>query len=410
MLKTFIQEYKNGQRPEDSVISVNTMRSVQEGNEDLWKQVASELEDAGITEEQVNQNKTTITEWIIKALSKGSVEHCSLVSLSFHTAREPRTTNSLTSGQTLNTVSSLAINEFPGPEFLGTLGWAKDVLAHLERVEEPRDGFCLELLQEHILRLIGVLANVQSSGAQDMTSLYYHEKVVRKDQMVPTLAQLSNSLVQAELFLNASADDEDISINQQVSLELNEEENVEISIVDVCDEICKDTSTLEEVFSRMSSFFLCDLEDQLKLLVREVSNGNLPKGTLESWDDLASTLCEEGHLQIEELISHQTSVQSLLKVLIEEDERLELTYVTEFGSEALESSKSKPESSLQSPGMGSSATGRTSVSDAVNNYSLSGESESTSKNGQKPVVAPVFQRAAVLFVDWADEGREPEIY
>jgi hypothetical protein len=385
------------------------MRSVQEGNEDLWKQVASELEDAGITEEQVNQNKTTITEWIIKALSNGSAEHCSLVSLSFHTARESRHSNSLTSGQTLNTASSLAINEFPGPEFLRTLHWAKDMIAHLERIEEPWDGSYLELLQEHILRLVTVLANVQSSGTQDMTSLYYHEKVVRKDQMIPTLIQLSNSLMQAELYLNASRDDEDISTHQLIGAETNEEGIVDISIVDICDEICKDTSTLEQVFSHMNSFFLCDLEDQIKLLVRKVSNRNLPKGTLESWDDLVSTLCEEGHLQMEEINSHQTSVQSLLKVLIEEDERLEMTYVTEFGSEALESSKSKPDSSLQSPGRGSSGTGGTSFSDVVNNNSMSGESESISKNMQEPVVAPAFQRLAVLFVDWADEGRQPNI-
>jgi hypothetical protein len=105
---------------------METIKTIEEGNEDVWKELGQELEDAGITEEQINDNKQFITEWIKQAILTGNVENRSLTSVSFHTASE---------GAPSTVLSSLTLTgddvqpgvDFPGDEFLLTKDLAHSV-------------------------------------------------------------------------------------------------------------------------------------------------------------------------------------------------------------------------------------------------------------------------------------------
>ena len=116
LLRGLVEDIKSG-RHEGSVISIETMKSVQEGNEDAWDEIRAELEDSGITEEQINENKQFIANYIIEAIQSHKVELGSLDAVSFVTAAEG--TGSLLSGHTLS-ADRADTYDFPGAEFRAT--------------------------------------------------------------------------------------------------------------------------------------------------------------------------------------------------------------------------------------------------------------------------------------------------
>lgn len=95
---------------------METIKTIEEGNEDVWKELGQELEDAGITEEQINDNKQFITQWIKQAILTGNVENRSFTSVSFHTASEGAPSTVL-SNLTLTGDDVLPGVNFPGDEF-----------------------------------------------------------------------------------------------------------------------------------------------------------------------------------------------------------------------------------------------------------------------------------------------------
>jgi hypothetical protein len=143
LLRDFLKDRTTG-RNEGSIISVDTMRSVQQGNDDVWrevlKEVSEELEEAGITEEQFNEKKQYITDWIIRAFQTGSLEHGSLRSVSFYTATEGGA-GSISSGQTLGGESIPAALDFPGDSFRST----KDLAHTVDRVYKAAPPEFLEV-------------------------------------------------------------------------------------------------------------------------------------------------------------------------------------------------------------------------------------------------------------------------
>jgi hypothetical protein len=116
LLRALVEDFKAG-RHEGSLISVETMKSVQEGNEDAWDEIRSELKESGITEDEIIENKQFIANYIIEAIQSHRVELGSLDEASFVTAAEGA--NSALSGQTLR-ADRAGIFDFPGVEFRAT--------------------------------------------------------------------------------------------------------------------------------------------------------------------------------------------------------------------------------------------------------------------------------------------------
>jgi hypothetical protein len=115
LLRQFLQQWKQGEL-EGSIVSMETIKTIEDGNDDVWRELGKELEDAGITEEQINDNKQFITEWIKQAILTGNVENRSLGSASFHTASEGAPSTIL-STLTLTGDDIPPSFDFPGDEF-----------------------------------------------------------------------------------------------------------------------------------------------------------------------------------------------------------------------------------------------------------------------------------------------------
>ncbi len=87
LLRGFLEDHK-AQRHEASILSLDTVLSIQQGDDDVWKDLKNELENAGITEEQITENKQFITEWIVNAIQSGGLQERSMITGSFHTATD----------------------------------------------------------------------------------------------------------------------------------------------------------------------------------------------------------------------------------------------------------------------------------------------------------------------------------
>ena len=122
LLRAFLEDQKAG-RYEGSILSLKTAQSLQQGKDDVWKEVKDELQDAGITEEQITGNKQFISEWIIKAINSGQLGEGSVFSGSFHTA----TDGSI--GQNLSTTTTLIGKLPPDLDFPGTdFRWTRELV------------------------------------------------------------------------------------------------------------------------------------------------------------------------------------------------------------------------------------------------------------------------------------------
>ena len=73
MLQQLMLERQSGLR-EGSVISLESIASAEEGDEDIWYQIGRELEDVGITPDMLNEHRPYITAWIMEALSSGNLD------------------------------------------------------------------------------------------------------------------------------------------------------------------------------------------------------------------------------------------------------------------------------------------------------------------------------------------------
>jgi len=59
---------------EGSVVTVKAMEAAQGGDENIWREISRELEDAGITEQMINEHREFITAWVIKAMGSNQLE------------------------------------------------------------------------------------------------------------------------------------------------------------------------------------------------------------------------------------------------------------------------------------------------------------------------------------------------
>jgi hypothetical protein len=115
LLRQFFDAWKRGEL-EGSIVSMETIKTIEQGNDDVWREFGKELEDAGITEDQINENKQQITEWIKQAIMTGNAENRSLASVSFYTASEGAP-STVMSGLTLTGEDISPNFDFPGDYF-----------------------------------------------------------------------------------------------------------------------------------------------------------------------------------------------------------------------------------------------------------------------------------------------------
>lgn len=76
LLQQLVLDHQLGHR-EGSAISNANLVSAEEGDEDIWRQIARELDDVGITSDLVREHRTYITDWIKMALETGELAEAS---------------------------------------------------------------------------------------------------------------------------------------------------------------------------------------------------------------------------------------------------------------------------------------------------------------------------------------------
>jgi hypothetical protein len=77
LLGDFLQEFREGKR-QDSVISCETVDSLDLEDEETWRTIRKDLEEIGITVAAFDANKTFIFDWFTKAFASGAFEEQSL--------------------------------------------------------------------------------------------------------------------------------------------------------------------------------------------------------------------------------------------------------------------------------------------------------------------------------------------
>ena len=73
LLQQLVLDHQLGLR-EGSVISTDNLVSAEEGDEDIWRQIARELDDVGVTSDLVREHRAYITDWIRMALETGELK------------------------------------------------------------------------------------------------------------------------------------------------------------------------------------------------------------------------------------------------------------------------------------------------------------------------------------------------
>jgi hypothetical protein len=60
-------DIQSGKR-EGSVITISSMKAAQGGDENIWREISRDLEDAGVTHDMISEHRGFITTWVINAL------------------------------------------------------------------------------------------------------------------------------------------------------------------------------------------------------------------------------------------------------------------------------------------------------------------------------------------------------
>ena len=76
LLQQLVLDHQLGRR-EGSVISSDNLVSAEDGDEDIWRQIARELDDVGITSDLIREHREYITDWIRMALETGELKEAS---------------------------------------------------------------------------------------------------------------------------------------------------------------------------------------------------------------------------------------------------------------------------------------------------------------------------------------------
>ena len=105
------------------MLSVDTIRSIQKGDDNIWKGIQKDFEAASITHEQLNEHRKLITNTLVKAIQSGGIEQNSTIAASFHTATDGGS-NRYSGSTVLSGTNLPPALDFPGTEFQ----WCKDLV------------------------------------------------------------------------------------------------------------------------------------------------------------------------------------------------------------------------------------------------------------------------------------------
>jgi hypothetical protein len=237
-------------------------------------------------------------------------------------------------------------------------------------------------------------------SAGDTNSLYYHERLSRKGQMIPILSQLDESLktLQAavEKFQEPITEDD-----HSGSWDSSSHSFEEAQIASGC--TTKRSMELSSLFQGLGTLVLCNLDDRITQILKETKDRQRSISILHDWDELEMELIDNELISAEDVQHHKGAIISFMKQLVEDKEDAERIYHTISNSDTLElSSHSKsnilPERAgpITRNSEGPASESGQSVS------SLTGSLVESSWNGVGLSVRP--KRISVLFVDWDNTG------
>lgn len=250
--------------------------------------------------------------------------------------------------------------------------------------------------------MLSVCREVEYS-AGDTGSLYYHERLSRKGQMIPILSQLDEHLkllqvVVAEFQEPTTEDDESGPWNSNCpSFE---------DAQSASESMTKHSKELSSLFKDLGTLVLCNLDDRITQILNETKDRQRSSSILHDWDELEAELIDDELISARDTQQHKGAIVSFMKRLVEEKEAAERMYMTFSNSDTLEeSSHSK---SHASPVQSSPVTKNSEALASDLGQSVSSHLESLPESGWRgvrPSVRP--KRISVLFVDWDNTGSFP---
>jgi hypothetical protein len=233
-------------------------------------------------------------------------------------------------------------------------------------------------------------------GTQELQSLYYLEKLTRKETMEATLRALNDSLKQiqelVDKFKSRTTEDE---------IEWVVDESTMQTVQNATKDLAKQTSDLDLLFRDLGTLILASLEDRLKSILQETKDGRRQHTILHSWDELEVELADGHDVRIDDVRNHRSCILSWVKLVTEEQEssrRDSLAF-----SDTFQDSINSPLHSTSSP--------KVAFQKSEGSVSEIGHSRSSFTGSLPSEVAWTGhgltdkpKRASVLFVDWNNEG------
>ena len=385
------------------MLSADTIRSIQKGDDDIWKEIQKDFESAGITEEQLNEHRKLVTETIVKAVQSGGIEQNSTIAASFHTATDGGS-HPYSGSTTLSGTNVPPALDFPGTEF----HWCKDLVSSVDELyrDAPEQYSALQAQLRYLnspfpSRLLTSISETRSviieigRAKHDMKSLSYHEYLTRKSVMLPTLEKMTHilkSLQKQEGLVKTLVQGSETEFEWAIEGELMSEidllrHNLELSSLE-----------LRSVFGDIDTMLLCDLEDHIRLIVSETKEKQRSTSVLSSWDELQAELVDVQDISENDVRAHKKAILSFLGLEAEE-----WCTIDSGGSLHLRSGSIGNASTMMTSDISHPDEQPSDIGDALLGKSRSSITESDSvlvSDGPKP--RP--KRISVLFVDLNNTG------
>ncbi|KAL9621268.1 MAG: hypothetical protein Q9160_004289 [Pyrenula sp. 1 TL-2023] len=345
-LNRFIEEYITGRREGSvaskatTVISKVTIDSIQKEDDDVWQEIINELQEDGITAEQIFENKQLIKERIL--------------------------------------VQSVRDIYRDAPENLSMI---KAASSHLWDST--------------------VDVNYE---VQDANSLSYHENLSRKKRMEPIIKQINQTLDQ--LTRLESSFKFETSEGDTPYIWVCKDEDVQ-KASSLSKELDHGTGDLQVIFRDFGTIVLCNIEDRMKIIVREVKARERSKSILSSWDELEASLVDGLDVTTEDTQRHQEAIQSFLRLLTDDEEVRDVEAQARVDTSSItESSRSRVQFPPFNPPPTPPKDNGRLIDPAKSKSSLS-SSDALSLSRPVPASKVKPKRTSVLFVDLSNTERSP---
>lgn len=167
------------------------------------------------------------------------------------------------------------------------------------------------------------------------------------------------------------------------------------------------TGDLQVIFKDFGTIVLCNIEDRMKLIVREVKGRERSKSILSSWDELESSLVDGLDVTSEDTHRHQETIQSFLRHLTDDQEVRDVEAQARVDTSSItESSRSRVIYPPFNPPPTPPKDGKSIANQPKSKSSLS-SSEALSLIQPIPTNKVKPKRTSVLFVDLSNTERSP---